>query len=181
MDKAAISRFIKAEGADLGFDLVGISKAEFLEAEASDLEAWLNGNLHGNMQYMENYFDKRLDPRLLVEDAKSVISIIHNYFPQEGVAQPAGAPKISRYVWGPDYHKVLKKKLYTLFQRIQEHLGTEISGRVFVDSAPVLDKAWASRSGLGGRCRRHPVDVVSAHWRRAASRDVLYRCQGLAR
>ena len=149
MKKAELSHRIKGQGRELGFDMVGISAATFLEEEASDLENWLNRGMHGKMQYMENYFDKRLDPRLLVDGAQSVISVIHNYFPkEESLHNPAGA-KISRYAWGEDYHRVLKKKLYQLFQFIQEQLGEEVNGRVFVDSAPVLDKAWGKRSGLG--------------------------------
>ncbi|MEL7533753.1 MAG: tRNA epoxyqueuosine(34) reductase QueG [Bacteroidota bacterium] len=140
---------IKAEGQRLGFDMLGIAKAEMMEAEARDLEQWLQAGQNGSMQYMENYFDKRVDPRKLVEGAKSVISVIHNYFPAEGETFPEGGPKISRYAWGLDYHKVLKRKLYTLFRWIHEQVGAEVPGRVFVDSAPVMDKAWAKRSGLG--------------------------------
>jgi len=149
MSPSELSFHIKAYGHQLGFDMVGISKAEFLEKEARDLEQWLHENRHGKMQYMENYFDKRTDPRLLVEGAKSVISVIHNYYPQPEHKQPPNTPKVSIYTWGKDYHKVLKQKLYQLFAHIQERVGAEISGRVFVDSAPVLDKAWAKRSGLG--------------------------------
>ncbi|MEM8888423.1 MAG: tRNA epoxyqueuosine(34) reductase QueG [Bacteroidota bacterium] len=148
MDRKKLSFQIKKFGEELGFDMVGISKAEFLEEEASDLEKWLKGNLNGKMQYMENYFDKRLDPRLLVPGAKSVISVIHNYYPKAPNFQKE-VPKISRYAWGEDYHKVLKRKLYELFKQINAWLETEIPGRVFVDSAPVLDKAWAKKSGLG--------------------------------
>ena len=149
MDTGKLSRLIKQQGQTLGFDLIGISKAELLEAEARDLEQWLKEDRHGRMQYMENHFDKRVDPRILVPDAKSVISVIHNYFPTQSDKQPTGAPKISRYAWGEDYHKVLKRKLYELFRYIHELVGSEVPGRVFVDSAPVLDKAWAQRSGLG--------------------------------
>ncbi|MDW3647730.1 MAG: tRNA epoxyqueuosine(34) reductase QueG [Bacteroidia bacterium] len=148
MDRKKLSFQIKKFGEELGFDMLGISKAEFLEEEASDLEKWLKGNLNGKMQYMENYFDKRLDPRLLVPGAKSVISVIHNYYPKAPNFQK-GVPKISRYAWGEDYHKVLKRKLYELFKQIHNWMDAEIPGRVFVDSAPVLDKAWAKRSGLG--------------------------------
>lgn len=144
-----LSQSIKARGAELGFDLVGISKAEKLEQEARYLEKWLREGRHGKMEWMENHFDKRVDPRLLVEGAKSVISVIHNYYPEPQHQQPEGAPKISPYAWGEDYHKVLKRKLYTLFEHIQTLVGAAVPGRVFVDSAPVLDKAWAKRSGLG--------------------------------
>jgi len=149
MDKGQFTQLIKQKGLELGFDMIGVSRAEKLEQEARDLEEWLRRGWHGKMSYMENYFDKRVDPRLLVEGAKSVISVIHNYFPYETEVQPPSAPKISRYVYGPDYHKVLKKKLYELFRQIQEEVGAEINGRVFVDSAPVMDKAWAKKSGLG--------------------------------
>ncbi|MEZ4774767.1 MAG: tRNA epoxyqueuosine(34) reductase QueG [Bacteroidia bacterium] len=149
MNTETLTHLIKKEGYRLGFDMIGISQAEFLEKEARDLEKWLNMQQHGTMTWMENYFDKRVDPRLLVPGAKSVISVIHNYFPQPDSCQPKDAPKVSTYAWGEDYHKVLKKKLYELFLFIEETTGTEIPGRVFVDSAPVMDKAWARRSGLG--------------------------------
>ncbi len=147
--KVNISQMIKSKGQALGFDMIGISAATLLEKEARDLERWLSQNHHGEMGYMANHFDKRVDPRILVDGAQSVISVIHNYFPHPEDSQPVDAPKISRYAWGPDYHKVLKKKLYELFRFIQEEVGEELSGRVFVDSAPVMDKAWARRSGLG--------------------------------
>jgi len=124
----------------------GISKAGFLEEEAPRLEKWLNDNRHGKMQYMENHFDKRLDPTLLVDDAKSVISLLLNYYPQE--TQTDTTFKISKYAYGQDYHFVIKEKLKELLYSIQQEIG-EVGGRAFVDSAPVLDKAWASKSGLG--------------------------------
>jgi len=124
----------------------GISKAGFLEEEAPRLEKWLNDNRHGKMQYMENHFDKRLDPTLLVDDAKSVISLLLNYYPQEN--QIDTTFKISKYAYGQDYHFVIKEKLKELLYSIQQEIG-EVGGRAFVDSAPVLDKAWASKSGLG--------------------------------
>lgn len=149
MDKSILSHKIKEKGTELGFDLVGISKAEMMEEEARDLEQYLKQGRHGSMQWMENHFEKRTDPRLLVEGAKSVISVIHNYYPEPDVKQPANSPKISMYAWGDDYHKVLKYKLYRLLEFIQQEVGTEVPGRVFTDSAPVLDKHWAKRSGLG--------------------------------
>ena len=149
MEKEILTQKIKAAGYELGFDMVGVSEATFLKEEARDLEQWLREGKHGKMAYMENYFDKRVDPRLLVEGAKSVISVIHNYFPETEDCQPKNAPKISTYAWGEDYHKVLKRKLFQLFTQIQTWVGTEVPGRVFVDSAPVMDKAWAKRSGLG--------------------------------
>ncbi len=140
------TRFIKEKAQELGFFFCGISKADFLEEEAPRLEDWLNKNHQGKMSYMNNHFDKRLDPRLLVDDAKSVVSLLLNYFPE--VEQNKDAPKISKYAYGEDYHFVIKDKLKTFFQSIQDEIG-EVGGRVFVDSAPVMDKAWAKKSGLG--------------------------------
>jgi epoxyqueuosine reductase len=137
---------IKSIAKDLGFLSCGISKAEFLEEEAPRLEQWLKEGRHGQMAYMENHFDKRLDPRILVPGAKSVVSLLFNYYPEK--QQAKGAPKISKYAFGTDYHFVIKDKLKQLFQILQEETG-DINGRVFVDSAPVMDKAWAARSGLG--------------------------------
>ena len=138
---------IKNEAKRLGFLSCGISKADFLEEEAPRLEQWLNKNMHGEMQYMENHFDKRLDPTKLVEDSKSVVSLLLNYFPSNE-PQDKTAPKISKYAYGDDYHFVIKEKLKRLLEFIYEEIG-EVSGRAFVDSAPVLDKAWAAKSGLG--------------------------------
>ncbi len=137
---------IKNSAKDLGFLSCGISKADFLEEEAPRLEQWLQDGKHGKMAYMENHFDKRLDPRLLVPGAKSVVSLLLNYYTDE--LQDEGVPKISKYAYGTDYHFVIKEKLSQLLQTIQDEIG-EVNGRVFVDSAPVMDKAWASRSGLG--------------------------------
>jgi len=125
----------------------GISKAEFLEEEAPRLEAWLKKGMQGEMHYMENHFDKRLDPRLLVDGARSVISLGLNYFTVDQQADPL-SPKISKYAYGDDYHQVIKGKLKQLLAIINEKIG-EINGRAFVDSAPVLDKAWAKKAGLG--------------------------------
>ncbi|MDE0773633.1 MAG: tRNA epoxyqueuosine(34) reductase QueG [Ulvibacter sp.] len=138
--------FIKDQAKRLGFMSCGISKAGFLEEEAPRLEAWLNQNRHGQMQYMENHFDKRLDPTKLVEGSKSVISLLLNYYPQQ--LQTEGSYKISKYAYGTDYHFVIKDKLKELLHCIQETVG-DVHGRAFVDSAPVLDKAWAAKSGLG--------------------------------
>jgi epoxyqueuosine reductase len=140
------TQLIKAESKRLGFLSCGISKAGFLEEEAPRLESWLNKNQHGQMAYMENHFDKRLNPTLLVEDAKSVISLLLNYYPSE--EQNSDSYKISKYAYGQDYHFVIKEKLTELLSTIQTEIG-EVSGRAFVDSAPVLDKAWAAKSGLG--------------------------------
>ncbi len=144
--KETYSKFIKEEAKRLGFISCGISKAGFLEQEAPRLEKWLNNNHNGQMAYMENHFDKRLDPTLLVDDAKSVISLLLNYFPSE--SQNSESFKISKYAYGQDYHFVIKEKLKEFLHSIQENIG-EVSGRAFVDSAPVLDKAWAAKSGLG--------------------------------
>lgn len=141
-----ITAKIKQKAMELGFLHCGISKAEFLEAEAPRLEKWLKQGFHGEMAYMENHFDKRLDPTLLVPGAKSVISLLYNYFPDQ--KQRPDSFNISKYAYGKDYHFVVKEKLKELFQFIHEEIG-EIDGRVFVDSAPVLERAWAAKSGLG--------------------------------
>jgi len=145
--KQEYTQLIKTEAKHLGFLSCGISKAEFLEEEAPRLEKWLNQNMHGEMQYMENHFDKRLNPTKLVQDSKSVISLLLNYYPSE-TQQDLTAPKISKYAYGIDYHFVIKDKLKHLLGFIQDEIG-EVNGRAFVDSAPVLDKAWAAKSGLG--------------------------------
>lgn len=140
------SQLIKAEAKRLGFISCGISKAEFLEEEAPRLEDYLKKNRNGEMTYMENHFDKRLDPTLLVPGSKSVISLLMNYFPSE--TQIENTYKISKYAYGTDYHFVIKDKMKQLMSFISEEIG-EVAGRAFVDSAPVLDKAWAAKSGLG--------------------------------
>ena len=146
LKKKSRSEIIKTEAKRLGFLSCGISKSEFLETEAPRLENWLKQNMHGEMSYMENHFDKRLDPTKLVEGSKSVISLLLNYFPLE--TQREDSYKISKYAYGTDYHFVIKDKLKQLLQFMQDEIG-EIYGRAFVDSAPVLDKAWAAKSGLG--------------------------------
>jgi epoxyqueuosine reductase len=145
--KSEYSNLIKTEAKNLGFLFCGISKADFLEEEAPRLETWLKQGMHGEMQYMENHFDKRLDPRLLVDGARSVISLGLNYFPSTIQADPL-SPKISKYAYGADYHQIIKEKLKQLLAIINEKIG-EVGGRAFVDSAPVLDKAWAKKAGLG--------------------------------
>ncbi len=145
-NKEKYTQFIKAETKRLGFLSCGISKAGFLEEEAPRLENWLNQNRHGEMKYMENHFDKRLNPTLLVDGAKSVISLLLNYYPSE--FQNEDSYKISKYAYGQDYHFVIKEKLKEFLHCIQTEIG-EVAGRAFVDSAPVLDKAWAAKSGLG--------------------------------
>ena len=145
--KSTHTELIKNEAKRLGFLSCGISKADFLEEEAPRLEQWLKKNMHGEMQYMENHFDKRLDPTKLVEDSKSVVSLLLNYFPSKEPHDKT-APKISKYAYGTDYHFVIKEKLKQLLEFIYQEIG-EVSGRAFVDSAPVRDKAWAAKSGLG--------------------------------
>ena len=147
LKSATLTKLIKSEANRLGFEYCGVSKADFLEEEAPRLENWLNKNMNGSMTYMENHFDKRLDPRLLVPGAKSVISLLLNYFPSEKQVDDS-APKISKYAYGKDYHFVIKEKLNLLLLYIKEQVG-EVDGRAFVDSAPVLDRAWAKKSGLG--------------------------------
>tara|TARA_Y100000589_G_scaffold90772_1_gene85391 strand:- start:16941 stop:17870 length:930 start_codon:yes stop_codon:yes gene_type:complete len=146
--KVEYTRLIKEKAKELGFFYTGISKADFLEEEAKKLEDWLKKRHHGQMAYMENHFDKRLDPRLLVDGAKSIISLLLNYFPKEDIEENNDGLKISKYAYGEDYHFVIKKKLKKLLEFINIEIG-EVGGRVFVDSAPVMDKVWAKRSGLG--------------------------------
>ena len=142
----SISKAIKTEALRLGFSSCGIAKAEFLEEEAPRLEQWLKNGFQGKMQYMENHFDKRLDPTRLVPGARSVISLQYNYHPQE--IQPTDTYKISKYAYGEDYHHVIKAKLFELLNFIEENIG-EVDARVFTDSAPVLERVWAKKSGLG--------------------------------
>ena len=141
------SQLIKQKAEKFGFQSCGISKAEFLEEEAPRLEAWLNKGYHGEMNYMENHFDKRLNPTLLVDGAKSVISLSYNYFPKVKINEINNF-KISKYAYGEDYHEVIKDILKEMVAELQEEIG-EFGFRVFVDSAPVLEKAWARKSGLG--------------------------------
>lgn len=157
--KSKHTQLIKEEAKRLGFEFCGISKAEFLEEEADRLEKWLTEKKHGKMGYMENYFDKRLDPRLLVPGAKSIISLALNYFPPRHASsisptknkkkqQDDNQVNISKYAWGKDYHFVIKEKLVHLLEFIRENIG-QVSARGFVDSAPVMDKVWAKKSGIG--------------------------------
>lgn len=139
---------IKQIAQELGFDFCGISKADFLENEAINLENWLKNGFHGKMTYMENHFDKRLNPTLLVPGAKSVISLLFNYFPEQKLNESDIDIKISKYAYNIDYHLVIKEKLNSFWQKIEAEIG-KIEGRVFVDSAPVMEKAWAQKAGLG--------------------------------
>lgn len=144
--KISNSEKIKSIAIKHGFDECGISKSGFLEEEADRLENWLKSNCHGEMHYMENWFDKRLDTRKLVQDSKSVISVLLNYYPEK--FQRNDTYKISKYAYGKDYHKVVKKKLKAMFEEIKSSFG-DVHGRIFVDSAPVMDRVWAKKSGLG--------------------------------
>jgi epoxyqueuosine reductase len=148
-NKSTHTAFIKSTASDLGFSFCGISKAEFLSEEAPRLEEWLRRDYQGQMSYLENHFDKRLDPTLLVPGAKSVISLVYNYYPKKDLATDDGSKlKIAKYAYGEDYHLVIKDKLADFLSRIEEQVG-HINGRAFVDSAPVMERAWAQKSGLG--------------------------------
>ncbi|MCB0546873.1 MAG: tRNA epoxyqueuosine(34) reductase QueG [Phaeodactylibacter sp.] len=146
-NKAEHTRWIKEEAKRLGFSFVGVSRAEHMDEEARRLEGWLNKGMHGKMDYLARNFDKRTDPRKLVPGARSVISLMYNYYTDKEQGGP-DAPKISKYAYGKDYHFILKDKLKSLYLFIQEKIG-QVEGRVFVDSAPVLERDWARRSGLG--------------------------------
>ncbi|MHA8066903.1 tRNA epoxyqueuosine(34) reductase QueG [Aquirufa sp. ROCK2-A2] len=148
MTPIQISQTIKQRAMENGFAFCGISKAEFLASEAPRLEKWLNANMHGEMAYMANHFDKRLDPRLLVEGCQTVISLVYNYYPDPSHLPLSDSFKVSKYAFGEDYHRVVKDKMQVLWDQLQEELG-EFTGRMFVDSAPILEKAWAQKSGLG--------------------------------
>jgi len=138
---------IKNKAQELGFMHCGIARAEFLEEDAHQLEQWLSQGMHGKMSYMENHFDKRLDPTKLVPGAKSVVTLVYNYYPQNDMTEN-GSYKIAKYAYGKDYHFVIKDKLKTLMQHLQEEVG-DVDGRAFVDSAPVMERSWAQRSGVG--------------------------------
>ncbi|MCH7407832.1 tRNA epoxyqueuosine(34) reductase QueG [Belliella sp. DSM 111904] len=146
--KEKYAQIIKSQAKSLGFDFCGIAKAEFLEEDAPKLENWLNQNYHGQMAYLANHFDKRLDPAKLVDGAKTVVSLIYNYYPDKPIAAVEGTYKIAKYAYGKDYHFVIKDKLKVLLENLQEQIG-EIGGRAFVDSAPVMERQWAQKSGLG--------------------------------
>jgi epoxyqueuosine reductase len=147
MSKTTHTAIIKSAAANMGFSFCGIAKAEFLEDEAPRLEEWLQRGYQGKMSYLENHFDKRLDPRLLVPGAKSIITLGYNYYPSEDLAQNSSL-KIAKYAYGEDYHFVVKDKLKALLEELRSNIG-EIDGRAFVDSAPVMERAWAQRSGMG--------------------------------
>ncbi len=146
-NKSDYTSFIKHKAAELGFDFCGMAAAGFLEEEAPRLEQWLRQGMHGEMSYMANHFDKRLDPTKLVEGAKSVVTLLYNYYP-ENTPDQEDHYKISKYAYGEDYHFVIKRKLHALLEAIREEIG-EVHGRAFVDSAPVMERAWAKKSGVG--------------------------------
>ena len=147
MNKTKRTALVKLKAKEIGFLSVGISKAEFMDEEAINLENWLNNGYHAEMSYMANHFDKRVDPTKLVPGAKSVISLGYNYF-SEKEQKDSTAPKIAKYAFGRDYHKVVKSKLKQMIYQLQQEIG-DFQGRCFVDSAPVLERDWAKRSGLG--------------------------------
>jgi len=140
------TEMVKQQSRDLGFDFCGIAAVEFLNDDARRLDAWLKNGMQGKMQYMERYFDLRVDPKKLVPGAKSVITLLLNYFPEQ--QQPTGHPKIAKYAYGRDYHDVIRDKLHLFLHELRSNIG-EIDGRGFVDSAPVLERTWAQKSGLG--------------------------------
>lgn len=139
---------IKSTAKGLGFDFCGIAKAGFLEEEAPRLEDWLNRNYNGQMGYLANHFDKRLDPTKLVEGAKTVVSLVYNYYPQEKLPSGKSDIKLAKYAYGEDYHFVIRDKLNEFLEILREEIG-EIDGRGFVDSAPVMERQWAQKAGLG--------------------------------
>ncbi|MFH2054622.1 MAG: tRNA epoxyqueuosine(34) reductase QueG [bacterium] len=147
MDKLAITNLIKGKAQELGFSFCGVARADFLEEEAPRLEKWLRQGYQGEMRYLEEWFDKRLDPRKLLPGTRTVISLMHNYYTDK-LPEDKAAPKIARYAYGKDYHRVVRKKLQTLLEFIRERVG-DIQGRGFTDSAPILERAWATRAGLG--------------------------------
>ncbi|MEP6844672.1 MAG: tRNA epoxyqueuosine(34) reductase QueG, partial [Panacibacter sp.] len=140
------SAIVKKKAKHFGFDFCGIAKAVKLDDDARRLETWLHKGMHGSMQYMENHFDLRINPCLLVPGAKSVITLLLNYYPAQ--PQSSGAPFIAKYAYGQDYHEVIKSKLTHFLYALREEVGN-VNGRGFVDSAPVLERSWAQRSGLG--------------------------------
>ncbi|MGA1398680.1 MAG: epoxyqueuosine reductase, partial [Schleiferiaceae bacterium] len=148
MTRTKATALLKSEAKRLGFMEARVAQADFLNEEAPRLEEWLKNGLHGSMRYMENHFDKRLDPRKLVPNAKSVISLAFNYYPEPSELEAEGRPRVARYAYGEDYHRVVKDRLFELLDAVRGAVGP-IEGRCFVDSAPVMERAWAERSGLG--------------------------------
>ncbi|MGA1397632.1 MAG: epoxyqueuosine reductase, partial [Schleiferiaceae bacterium] len=148
MTRTEATQFLKREALRLGFMEARVARADFLADEAPRLEEWLARGLHGSMGYMANHFDKRLDPRLLVPGARSVVSLAFNYYPEPSELEADGRPRVARYAYGEDYHRVVKDRLFELLDALRSAVGA-IDGRCFVDSAPVMERAWAERSGLG--------------------------------
>ena len=142
------TQILKSTAKRLGFDFCGIAKAEFLDSEASRLEEWLNRNYQGKMAYLANHFEKRLDPTKLVEGAQTVVSLIYNYYPEKQLPHQPEDLKLAKYAYGQDYHDVIRAKLTEFLEVLREEIG-EINGRSFVDSAPVMERQWAQRAGLG--------------------------------
>lgn len=142
------AQLLKSTAKRLGFDFCGIAKAEFLESEAPRLEDWLNRNYQGKMAYLANHFDKRLDPTKLVDGAKTVVSLVYNYYPEKQLPHQPEDIKLAKYAYGADYHDVIKAKLTEFLEVLREEVG-EINGRSFVDSAPIMERQWAQRAGLG--------------------------------
>lgn len=148
MTSREATAFLKAEALRLGFMEARVARADFLSDQAPKLEAWLRQGLQGSMRYLENHFDKRLDPRLLVPGAQSVVSLAFNYFPEPSSLEGEGRPRVARYAYGEDYHRVVKDRLFELLDGLRSAIGP-LEARCFVDSAPVMERAWAERSGLG--------------------------------
>ena len=146
MEAQSLKKHIQQKAEFLGFLAVGFAKAEKLSNEELHLTDWLKNGYHAEMQYMENHFEKRLDPTLLVEGSKTVISLAYNYFPQK--IQNENAPQVAKYAYGEDYHKVVKDQAFLLFEFIKT-LDPTLEGRIFVDSAPVMERQWAEKSGIG--------------------------------
>lgn len=148
MTRTEATALLKSEAKRLGFIEARVARADFLADEAPRLEEWLKHGMHGSMRYMENYFDKRLDPRLLVPGAQSIVSLAFNYYPEPSDLEEEDRPRVARYAYGEDYHRVVKDRLFELLDVLRTAVG-DLDGRCFVDSAPVMERAWAERSGLG--------------------------------
>lgn len=148
MTRTEATALLKSEAKRLGFIEARVARADFLADEAPRLEEWLKHGMHGSMRYMENHFDKRLDPRLLVPGAQSIVSLAFNYYPEPSELEGDDRPRVARYAYGEDYHRVVKDRLFALLDVLRTAVG-DLDGRCFVDSAPVMERAWAERSGLG--------------------------------
>lgn len=160
--RSELTRWIKRKGLEKGFFAVGVAPVSVLERERRYLASWLQRGFHGTMAFMERYFEIRTDPRLLLPEARSVIVFLHDYYQGKEVQQPKGSPRIARYAWGKDYHHVLKRKLYELKSELEEEIGSEFGFRICVDSAPIMEKVWAQRAGLGW-IGKHTNLIVPKH------------------